>query len=239
MEAFLTNTPCFLAEEEWLRALRTAIRNDETFSDQQDLVLALWGSLVVGPKAFKDTTDIMLSSKPVEQRAVEELVERLLRARENLLRWLVKSHQQTSVRHEPPEWCEDGLAFAWPPLQGGKHSSVYANQLALRGTYLMCRIFKARLLYALAPARFHHLEVECQELAARVMALKQHSPDEEGRAIWSLFISQCTWIAKGILETKDMWSDGCQNREGMIEKWKFEAWCLSIGRFFPSTARAI
>lgn len=230
MEAFLTNTPCFLAEEQWLRVLRTAICHDESFSDQQDFALTLWGSLVIGPQAFKDTTDIILSSEPVEQNVVEKLMERILAARRSLLQWLVKAHEQSGEYQELPDLLEDGLAFAWPRLQGGKRSSAYANQLALQGTCLMCRIFKARLLYALAPARFYHLEVECQQLAERIMALKHYLPNEEGMAIWSLFMSQCTWIAKGILETKNMWSDGCQHREGTIEGSKFRAWCLSIGR---------
>lgn len=238
MEAFLTNTPCFLADERWLQVLRTAICRDISFSDQQDVALGLWGNLVIAPQVLKETTDLILSSEHAEPEVFDKLVERIMRARENLRLWLLKAHRLSESGHGPPEGLGDGLAFAWPRFEAGKHSSAYANQLALQGTCLMCRIFKARLLYALAPARFHHLEVECQELAERVMALERHSPDEEGVAIWSLFMSQCTWIARGILETKDTWSDGCQHREGMIERWKFQAWCLSIGRFFPSVSRA-
>jgi hypothetical protein len=226
-----------LAEEKWVGVLRTAICNDESFTEQQSFTLALWGSLVIGPRVFKETTDVVLSPGPVDPKVVDSLVERIVRARENLRRWLVKSHERDGPLDELPEWLEDGLTFDWPRHKVGKRSSAHASQLALQGSYLMGRIFKARLLYALAPARFHHLEVECQELAGRIMALKRHSPNEEDMAIWSLFMSQCTWVARGILETREMWSDGCQHREGMIEQWKFKAWCLSIGTFFPSMSR--
>jgi len=175
-----------------------------------------------------------MSPGPVEQMVVDQLVEGIVRARKHLLQLLVNLHEQSGVKDEWPECLEDGLAFTWPKLQGGRHSPAYANQLALQGTCVLCRLYKARLLYALKPARFHHLEVQCQEIAERIMALERHAPDEEGMAIWSLFMSQCVWIAKGILETKEMWSDGCQNREGMIEKWKFQAWCESIGRLSSS-----
>ncbi|KFY51265.1 hypothetical protein V497_09282 [Pseudogymnoascus sp. VKM F-4516 (FW-969)] len=232
MEAMLTNTTCFLADDKWLQVLRTAIRNEESPSDQQDLTLTLWGSLVTGPQVFKDATDIILSPEPVEQKVIDQLVANIVRARWHLLQLLVKLHEQSGMQDETPGWFEDGLAFTWPRIQGGRRSPAYSKQLALQGTCLMCRLFKARLLYALEPARFYHLEVQCQEIAERIMALERHSPDEEGMAVWNVSMSQCTWIAKGILETKEMWSDGCQNREGMIEKWKFQAWCVSIGRSF-------
>jgi hypothetical protein len=232
MEAMLTNTTCFLADDKWLQVLRTAIRNEESPSDQQNLALTLWGSLVSGPEVFKNATDVILSPEPVERKVIDQLVKSIVRARWHLLQLLVKLHEQSGMQDETPGWLEDDLAFTWPRIQGGRRSPAYANQLALQGTCLMCRLFKARLLYALEPARFYHLEVQCQEIAERIMALERHSPDEEGMAVWSLSMSQCTWIAKGILETKEMWSDGCQNREGMIEKWKFQAWCVSIGRLY-------
>jgi hypothetical protein len=145
------------------------------------------------------------------------------------------SQPKGSVDNELGRRLEDGLAFALPtpPNSKKQHSGTYANQLALQGACLASRMLKARSLYALAPARFYHLEIECQELSERITALKDNISDDDGGAIWSLFVSQCNWVARGILDTKDSWSDGCQHREGMIERWKFQEWCLSIGSVLP------
>jgi hypothetical protein len=228
MEAFSANTPCFLAEKKWLRVLRTAVRNAGFSADQQSWALALWEGLVIGPQAFQETTDIILSEAPVERKRLDRVVDLMLFARERLLKGLVQSHLESgsSVDHElSARQVEDGLALALP--MGEQRAA--SGQLALQGACLLSSMLKARSLYALAPARFYHLETECQELAERIMALRERTDDEDSGAVWSLFISQCNWVAKGVLETKDTWSDGCQYREGvMIEKWKFREWCLSI-----------
>jgi hypothetical protein len=231
MEAFSTNTRCFLADKRWLHVLRVAVRSAGFSLDQQHWASALWEGLVIGPQAFRETTDIILSEDPEKATRAEKVIDLMLFARERLLKWLVRSHPNSSADRELARRLEDGLAFAFPSHPRGKQrtSSTYANQLALQGACLLSRMLKARSLYALAPARFYHLEIECQELAERIMAMKERTSIEDSAAIWSLFISQCNWVAQGVLETKDKWSDGCQFREGMIEKWKFREWCLSIG----------
>ena len=236
MEAFSTNTRCFLSEKAWLRVLRTAIRHERSFSDQQNWALALWEGLVIGPQALRETTDIIMFADSVEQYRVDRLVDKMLYARERLLLWLIHSRPNGSVDEELDRRLEDGLAFTLPapPNSRQGQSAAYANQLALQGACLLSRILKARLLYALVPARFHHLEIESQELSERIVALRDQIPDGDAGAVWSLFTSQCNWVAKGILETKTTWSDGWQHHEGMIEKWKFQAWCQSIGSVFPS-----
>lgn len=240
MEAFLSNTSCFLAEERWQQVMRLAICNNESFADQKDLVLSLWGYLVRGPTLFKDTTEMIFSSNPPPQSAINGLIERLLNSRDSMLRWLSQLQQRTGSRDGEPESFENGLTLPWSTFESSNLGSEYVTQLALRGTYIMCRILKGRLLFALAPSRFHHLEVECQDLAGRIIGQRQNSTkDQGGRHIWNFFMSQSTWIAYGILETKEAWSQGWEGREGMIEKWKFEDWCRVIGRKFPSEGGSV
>ena len=103
--------------------------------------------------------------------------------------------------------------------------------VALWGTYVLCRILKARLLVALSPVRFHSLEAECQNLAGRILGLRRALTKDNGEQLRDhLFISQSIWIAKGIVETKNIWCERQEARDAMIEKWKFEAWCKAIGR---------
>jgi hypothetical protein len=66
------------------------------------------------------------------------------------------------------------------------------------------------------------------------MSLRQNSTKDDSESlIRNLFISQSTWIAKGTVETKEIWSEGWEDREGVMEKWKFEAWCRAMGRKLP------
>ena len=196
--------------------------------------MALWGHLVGGPEVFKMTTDLVCSAIPPPQRAINDLINRLLRARARLLDWLSMARQRMglSVEVEPEEW-RDAAVF---PL-AGERCPGYGDgtQLALRGTYTTCRILKARLLVALAPARFRHLEAECQELAARIMSLGEQPTHGyvSGSIVGSLFMSQSSWIAQAIVETKAIWGEGDCGNGGMIEARKFEAWCAAIGRKLP------
>lgn len=234
MEAFLNNTPCFLAEDRWLQVMHSAISHDESFADQKDLIFSLWSYLVHGPQLFMETTDMILSHDPPSQILIENLITRLEKSRNGLSWWLGQARKRTCSEVAEVELCGDGLALPWPKPEVGKLSPAYVTQLALRGTYTMCYILKARLLYSLAPSRFRYLEIECQNLASRIINTMQDSTrDTEGAVVGSLFMSQSTWIAKGILQTKDTWSQGWEGHQGMIEKWKYEAWCRAIGRKSP------
>ncbi|KAK3370800.1 hypothetical protein B0T24DRAFT_300131 [Lasiosphaeria ovina] len=236
-EAFLNNKSCFLAEDAWLRVLRAAISGDASLARQMDLVLALWGHLVGGPHVFEMTTALVCAPSPPPQGVVDDLVERLLGDRARLLVWLGMAQQRIGLRmhgsYEDDEMARDVSAFP----AGEDESEDDGTHLALRGTYTTCRILKARLLVALAPARFRHLEAECQELAGRVMRLGDQQPSAgrvSGSLVGSLFMSQSSWIAKAIVETRDVWAAESAG-SGMIERAKFEAWCRAIGRKVPDS----
>ena len=235
MESFLNNTSCFLDDERWLRVMHSAICKDESLAGQQSLIFNLWGYLVSGPRLFMETIDIIFSPKTPPQCVIDELLERLMRARNGLLWWLSQARELAGgSRNGELESCGDDLTLFWPMFENSSLASGDITQLTLRGTYTMCHILKARLLYSLAPSRFRHLEVECQKWARKIIDLRPSaSKDRGGKLIWSVFMSQRNWIAKEILETKDAWSEGWEGREGVIERWKFGAWCRAIGRKFP------
>ncbi|KAK4443459.1 hypothetical protein QBC34DRAFT_310890, partial [Podospora aff. communis PSN243] len=227
-EAFLTNKPCFLAQEPWRQLLRVAVLGDESLAGHADIVLPLWEHLVGGPSHFKRTTDIICGEMSSCQDRIDNLVDCLVTSRDQLLGWLELAKEVIGLEDEDiggPTW-RDAAVF---PLENG--SSCQDDDdigLALRGTYATCRLLKARLLVALAPARFYYLEEEAQELAARVMSLGEGCGG--GSLVASLFMSQGSWIAKSILETKDAWAGVDCDNDGAIARCKFEAWCDAMGR---------
>ncbi|KAK0707324.1 hypothetical protein B0H67DRAFT_587282 [Lasiosphaeris hirsuta] len=218
-EAFLSNKPSFLASPAWHRILYTAILNDASLTPQADLVLALWGQLVSGPEIFKRTTDLICAAVPPQQTDIDDVINRILRDRASLAKWLSMAQQRLGLPVE-------GGAAVFPP------GELDATQLALRGTYATCMILKGRLLVALAPARFRELEAECQEMAARIMSLgKQSGGYVGGGLVGSLLMSQGSWIALAIVKTKAIWAGEAGG--GMIEREKFGAWCRAMGRTLP------
>ncbi|KAH8738404.1 hypothetical protein BGZ61DRAFT_440000 [Ilyonectria robusta] len=232
MNAFLSNKPCFLADEGWDRVMRSVIYNDDSSYKQKGLILALWSHLVNAPKKFKDVTDAISSPTPPPQDVIDGIIAHILEDRESLLFWLEIERTLPDLVDGDHERDKYGIIFPRLTLEKGIASPKHVAQLALRGTYVLCRILKSRLLVAMAPHRFRSLETECQHLAARITTLGQSMVENNDNGLLeTFFVSQSTWIAKGVVETKDLWSQGLQDcRDGMIEKWKFEAWCTAIGR---------
>lgn len=231
MDAFLSNKSCFLAETQWKQVMLSAVCSDEALAEQKELVLGLWSHLVDGPKKFKQTTDLVCSTTSPPEKAVNDLMESLMQDRNSLIFWMSSAQRRYGFQERQFRECKYGVFFPPPISKLGKPSTQQATQLALWGTYVMCRILKARLLYALAPSRFEFLEAECQDLAGRIMALTLNpTEDRSEKLMENLFNSQSTWIAKGVLKTKEIWGDYRECQKGMIAKWKFEAWCKAIGR---------
>jgi len=208
-----------------------AIRGDESLAEYTDLVLALWGHLVDGPAIFKMTTDLVCSPTSPPQSAIDDLIRRILRDWAMLFEWLCMAQNRIGLPFAvmKSEW-RDAAVF---PLSGDELRDW--TQLALRGTYATCRMLKARLLVALAPARFRHLEGEAQELAERILSLDSDTLPASGilghGLVGSLFVSQSSWLARAIVETKDVWVEGLDVcPDGMVERSKFEAWCAGMGR---------
>mgnify|MGYP001256619078 FL=1 len=230
MEALLSNKSCFLAEDAWKEVIRSVIHSDDSLSDHKDLAIALWGHLVNGPGRFKEVTDAISSATPPSQSEIDGIIRRLQFDRDRLLGWLTMAGTLPDLQGIQPEADQYGFMF---PRHLCKTNPNHNSRLALWGTYVMCRILKSRLLVAMAPRRFSTLEVECQHLVSRIMSLRQMTSTGEG-LVDTLFVSQSTWMAGGILATRDSWSEKHLNAgDGMIDRRRFHEWCVSIGRVCP------
>lgn len=120
----------------------------------------------------------------------------------------------------------EGSRSEMMPVSNGSQ----VNPLEIEGTLIICRLMKLRLLFALDPAQFSAMEVESQDLATQIIYFdKRLGEGREGRVMGGLFMSQTTWIARATIETYDMWNTEVESN-GMIAKWKFEAWCYAMGR---------
>jgi hypothetical protein len=90
MEAFLTNTECFLMSPSWKQVLRSAISSDESDLDDKAHCFALWVNLVHGPELFKAVTETVLAPQR-SIRQVNELIQLVQSSRYGLLEWLRKT----------------------------------------------------------------------------------------------------------------------------------------------------
>jgi hypothetical protein len=237
----LNGKTCFLQEERWQQVIQAAIRNDPLVPpDQAHLVISLWARLGKGPNLFKETENFVLFPMLAPLDAREELIARLVKEQERLQTWLAMAEQYW---YGPDYGNWQGLAVgAVTLLRDYKDKASAGEQMTwriLQGTYILCCLVKMRILYALSPSQFPELEATCQTLASEVMTATADTADYGNeRLIGGLFTSEVVWMAKAVIETRESWSEGSGdtypvlNRKdtGMIEKWKFKAWCKAIGR---------
>ncbi|CAK7210272.1 hypothetical protein SCUCBS95973_000722 [Sporothrix curviconia] len=246
MDAFLGNKACFLEEEGWKELMRSIIREDPPLVHLQELSMSIWSNIVTGPGKFKAVTDIISAPRPPDQGTREAIISYLLQDRTSLLGWMERAKRVPGLRNEDFEIDAHGIML--PRLlsssssedetaAGGTRGLDRLTRLSLWGTNIMCRILKSRLLVAMAPSRFRALEEECQYLAAKVQSLDRVAGvgDGTGGLLQTAFISQNSWIVQGVVETRAIWADvsGDEEDDGMIDKWKFDAWCKAIGRKIP------
>lgn len=230
MDCFLTNKSCFLEEEKWKRVMMSAIIVDESLNQQRDLVLALWGHLVRGPRAFKEVTQTLLSTTSSTTDTIEEQITQILEDRNDLVGWGNRSKDRHGFLYVETDADNIATGIQWPDSRGNIHSfQSILPQLMLSGTYLLCRMLKTRLLVALAPSRFQSLETECQYLAKAVLDQgKAFIKNGNERVVDQVLTSQVVWVAKGIVDTESIWGEGRVGEQGSIEGWKFRAWCDAL-----------
>ncbi|EHK25946.1 uncharacterized protein TRIVIDRAFT_218117 [Trichoderma virens Gv29-8] len=231
MSAFLNNTPCFLEQPQWQAVIREAVNEETTLTNDKEFALALWGGLIEMPRLFKRTTELLLSPCPPPQKEIDDLTERLLAKRKNLVIWLSMIRKHPIVKTGGLGEDEYGVLVFPSDFNYRELGPWCLTRLALRGTYAVCRMVKSRLLYAVSPAKFHDLEVEAQDIAHRILSLKEGMASfKDSALVWNQFMAQGSWIAKGIIETKDAWGKEGEGHEGMLSKSKFEKWNKVIGR---------
>lgn len=231
MSAFLSNTPCFLEQSQWQAVIREAVNEDATLSNDKEFVLALWGGLIELPRLFKDTTALLMAPCPPPQKVLDDLIERLLAKRKNLMIWLTLIRKNPIIKNGGLVDDDNGVLIFSEDFDYKTLGPWCLTRIGLRGTYAVCRMVKSRLLYALSPEKFQPLEAEAQDIARRILNLQDDmAAAKQSALIWNQFMAQGSWIAKGIVETKDIWGEKPSRDEDMLEKWKFEKWNKVIGR---------
>lgn len=211
-------------------------------------MIKLWEGLGKGPNLFKEVEDLIVSPRGVDSPpAREDLIKRLLQDQANLRAWRVLAEQYehrssgAAARAQNPPFAAAAAAALWRNDRFRKASPEHSiTYRVLQGTYLLCSLIKTRLLYALAPSRFRELEAACQAIAREVMGMTTSGAAgfDGGNLLSGLFMSEVVWMAKAVMQTRLVWSEGlpgrgvepCRDDSGMIEKRRFEAWCTAIGR---------
>jgi hypothetical protein len=173
---------------------------------------------------FKDTTDLICTHISPDPVALENLIGAVLQHTKHLLEWhdqwlaIVDTSKTNIIRYGDHE-----------PYTTSANSDKW---LGIHGTFLSCLLLKYRILVCLAPARFAHLEVECQDIAAQIMRWHERVTARSPQG--GLFMTQTLWVGRATVATKEDFS--CEfgryqpGRGGMIERWKFEKWCRLLGR---------
>ncbi|KAH8890600.1 hypothetical protein GQ53DRAFT_650265 [Thozetella sp. PMI_491] len=241
-EAFLSRKTCFLGEERWQRVIHSAIRNDSLVPPEQaPLVIKLWASLSKGPNLFKEVESVILSPIPPAEERREGLIQVLIKEQENLKIWLAMAEEyQFGQAHQGGQgFARRATTLMWNYKTGRVAPERQVIWRVLQGTFFLCCLFKTRLLFAMAPSRFPELELICQALAKEVMAMGTDPSLERKESLVSgLFMSEIVWVAKGVIDTKEIWCEGLtkgrlepsHDSSDMLEGWRFDAWCSAIGR---------
>lgn len=90
---------------------------------------------------------------------------------------------------------------------------------------------------ALSPFRFRDLETVRQKLSQEITSWKTNSNSYANLGLLGgLFVWQTVSMARVSSKTNVIWTEGWATRaygrdgeEGMIEEWRFKAWCETIG----------
>ncbi|KAL5092742.1 hypothetical protein Trisim1_000480 [Trichoderma cf. simile WF8] len=240
-EAFLNHSTCFLAEDEWERVIREAIGGDTSNStDDNNTVLSLWTHLIDGPNLFKKITEMVLSPEPVPSSDIQEAVEGLMDDLQEIHEWLGMEYDIHNTNY-PPQSTTSNF-YAWHinfrqsiiSLQQQKH----ASWPILQGACITSWLTRARLLTALAPARFHDLETVSQKFAYDIKSWRTNSSSlVNAGLLGGLFMWQTICAGRVNCKTNAVWTEGWsmglygrdRRHGGMIEKEKFMAWLDTIG----------
>ncbi|KAL6829063.1 hypothetical protein J3E69DRAFT_364691 [Trichoderma sp. SZMC 28015] len=240
-EAFLNHSTCFLAEDEWERVIREAIGGDTSNStDDNNAVLSLWTHLIDGPNLFKKITEMVLSPEPVPPSDVQEAVEGLMDDLQEIHEWLGMDYDIHNTNYPPQS--TSGNFYLWHmnfrqsiiSLQQQKH----ASWPILQGACITSWLTRARLLTALAPARFHDLETVSQKFAYDIKSWRTNSSSlVNAGLLGGLFMWQTVCAGRVNCKTNAVWTEGWsmglygrdRKQGGMIEKEKFMAWLDTIG----------
>lgn len=182
------------------------------------------------PGKFTGVTAIICSKGQYGIPNVDEVATSTRQLRSDLLRW----HRRYEALMKTITNIPLGSA------EYDSHCKVYA-------TYLCCMIITTRLLSAISAIERPYLEESASVHAERMFRLEEEVRDVSVQT--TLFLAQTLGVSHSIKITTGDWvlgnspgsiSSGSENSEcfddanGIIARWKFEAWNRVCGRKLPS-----
>ena len=186
---------------------------DNTFRDRSPIVISLWSRVVHGAGLFKDVTSIIYGQEGYSQARIENLICGGLRTRESIIRW------RRDFDNMPETTTQD----------------QYNKRYQILGVCLSCLALLNRLIGAIDSSRRTDFEDESQALAREVARMENEASFKSPVA--GFFLSQKMSIAQSILDSAMTWNDHKQDepkeshmQRNLIEKWRFEHWCVVLDR---------
>lgn len=175
------------------------------------------------PGFFADVTAIICKPGQLGTPRVVDISPRIRRLRADLFAWHSRYGRFM---------VELGRELPAGSAEQDSHSKVEA-------TYLCCMIITTRLLSSIAPSDRVDLEFSASEHADRMFRLEEEVRDVNVQT--TLFLAQTLGVSASIKMTMEDWigdlsldKRGLEDSEGVIARWKFEAWNNVCGRKLPS-----
>ena len=215
-EALLNDDRCFLEQHMWQNVFRSVVREVDALSDTSGIVVSLWTTICRIPGLFKDIQYAVCNSIDTDTRTIENLLARVQETRCLLLQWRTQFEDLLPSLNTPKQ-CRDG------------------KKVDTLGVYMANLILMNRLSVSLNPRAGAELETQTQDVARRILQLRQMTSTVNPRA--SLFMAFKVITAQAILDTQDEWQraidlaiqdDACTGP--LIRSQVFERWVRLKGR---------
>ena len=207
---------CFLEQKIWQDVFRSVVREADTLSDTSGIVVSLWTTICRIPSLFKDVQSAVCNSIRNDTCTIENLLNRVQETRRLLLQWRTQLEDLLPSLNQPKQ-CRDGKKFD------------------TLGVYMANLILMNRLSVSLNPRAGADLESQTQDIARRILQLRQMTSTVNPRA--SLFMAFKVITAQAILDTQDEWQRAIDlaiqddaYTSPLIRSQIFERWVRLKGR---------
>ena len=223
-EALLNDDICFLEQHIWLNVFKSVVREADALSDTSGIVVSLWTTICRIPGLFKDVQYAVCNSIDTDTRTIGNLLATVQETRGLLLQWHTQ-FEDLFPSQNPPKQCRDG------------------KNIDTLGVYMANLILMNRLSVSLNLRAGAELEAQTQNVAHRILQLRQMSSTVNPRA--SLFMAFKVITAQAILDTQDEWQRAIDlaiqddaYTSPLIRSQIFERWVRLKGRKFTDMSTA-
>jgi len=181
-------------------------------SDRSEIVISLLLLKCHIPGTFVDITSIV-SHENHDSAYISRMILFLQRLRSDLL-----------------DWHDDYQAILKKAPKILLGTMEYDRQCKVFATYLSCVILANRLLAAINSPQRVELELETHTYINQMLDMEYEA--QSTRSAACLFMAQTAGVAKAAIAVTKDWLEEPEDKEtgGLIEKWKFDKWCRTMGR---------